>query len=76
MKAEDKITRREFFRTCGRNVVAGGLAALAAVLWKRNSGLSNQECVNNGICGQCGVFDKCRLPQALSAKKAKPLSSH
>lgn len=71
MEENKKINRREFFRTCGRAAIAGGLTAFAALMWKRNKGrkLSNQQCLNQGICGRCGSFDKCKLPQALSAKK-------
>jgi anaerobic selenocysteine-containing dehydrogenase len=72
MKKEENISRREFFRTCGRGVIAGGLATIAAVMWKRKASLSNQECINQGICRQCGVFEKCELPQALSVKKVRP----
>jgi len=69
---KEKINRREFFRTCGRTAVAGGLAALGILLALRKSSASgSQKCVNNGLCRGCGVFDSCGLPQALSAKLAK-----
>lgn len=70
-KQNKQISRREFFRTCGRTAIAGGLAAFAAVMWKRKSSIPDQDCVNQGICGPCPAFDKCELPQALSAKKVK-----
>lgn len=70
MKENKQIDRREFFRVCSRGVIAGGMAALAAVMWKRNqSSLSEQKCFNRGICGPCRAFEKCQLPQALSAKQ-------
>ena len=70
MKTNKQLTRREFFRTCGRVAIAGGLATAAALLWKRKTThLDFQKCVNRGICSQCGIFNNCQLPQALSAKK-------
>ena len=69
---KEKLTRREFFRTCGRTAVAGGLAALGLLLSRRKSSAGgSQKCINSGICRGCGVFASCSLPQALSAKLAK-----
>ena len=69
MKENKQIDRREFFLTCSRGVIAGGMAALAAVMWKRSKSLPEQKCFNQGICGPCRAFEKCQLPQALSAKQ-------
>jgi hypothetical protein len=49
----------------------GGLAALTGALVARPA--TGQICINNSICGGCGAFDACELPQALSAKQARPL---
>ena len=72
MKVEENISRREFFRTCGRAAVAGALSALTAIMWKQGRNkLPNQKCKNQGICSKCIIFDKCELPQALSVKRVQ-----
>jgi hypothetical protein len=63
-------SRREFFRAAARYgllTVIGAAASLAA----RPRGLGGQRCVNRGICSGCAIFDRCGLPQALSAKGAR-----
>lgn len=68
---DDKLTRREFFRTAGRAGSLGALALLAGrLLGRRSRRRTGETCINNGLCRKCRVFDDCRLPQALSAKKA------
>jgi hypothetical protein len=73
MKTErpnESANRREFLRSSARYALLAGLAAVSAVLVKRGgAGLSNQTCINKGICRGCGVFEECGLPQALSAKQ-------
>lgn len=72
MEKKKQISRREFFRTCGRMAIAGGMAAFATVMWKRKENkLPEQRCINQGFCGGCLAFNNCKLPQALSAKKIK-----
>ncbi|MGO8676211.1 MAG: twin-arginine translocation signal domain-containing protein [Limisphaerales bacterium] len=66
--SKDRPSRRSFLR----NAALGGLAALTAALVTRPA--SSQTCINNSICGGCGAFDDCELPQALSAKQSRPLS--
>jgi hypothetical protein len=65
------LSRREFFRAAARYGVLGGLAVLAG-LTRAGRRLSGQECVNRGLCNGCSVYASCGLPQALSAKMAKP----
>jgi hypothetical protein len=62
-------SRREFVREGFRYALLTGLAAVSAVLFKRSGKLSGQTCSNLGICGGCGDFTNCGLPQALSAKE-------
>jgi hypothetical protein len=62
-------SRREFFRAGARYSALALVSALAA-LAARPRKLPGQECVNSGICGGCGIFATCGLPQALSAKRA------
>jgi hypothetical protein len=62
-----QANRRDFFRAGARYsclAVLGAVASLAA----RKSGPANQTCINRGLCGTCGAFAQCGLPQALSAK--------
>lgn len=64
--------RREFLRGGARYALLAGMAAVSAVLVKRRgAALPGQTCINQGICRGCGVFEKCGLPQALSAKQAQ-----
>jgi hypothetical protein len=63
-------SRREFVREGFRYALLTGLATASAVLFQRSGGkLSGQTCSNQGICGGCGGFTNCGLPQALSAKE-------
>ena len=72
MKKNEKISRREFFRTCGRIAIASSLTALTIMSLKRKTNkLNNQTCINVGICKSCSAFNKCSLPQALSVKQLK-----
>jgi len=63
-------SRREFLRAAAR----GGLLALlmAAGRLAARSGAAGQRCANRGVCRGCAVFASCGLPQALSAKGARP----
>jgi hypothetical protein len=70
-------SRREFVRAGFRYALLTGLAAVSAVLFKRGGGkLSGQTCSNQGICGGCGAFTNCGLPQALSAKEFQLQNRH
>jgi len=64
--------RREFLRTCFRNVTLTALALLAGglALRKHDDGAKHL-CINDGLCGGCSKYSGCILPQALSAKQAK-----
>jgi hypothetical protein len=63
-------SRREFFRSAARYGLLGLVsAALSLVARPRRPG--GERCVNLGICGSCGIFANCELPQALSAKRAQ-----
>jgi hypothetical protein len=68
--AEKVGSRRGFFRATLRYGLLGLLAA-AASLAARKPRSSGQRCINRGICGDCGVFDQCGLPRALSVKQEK-----
>ena len=67
----DEKTRREFMRGVLRGAALAGAAVFsAAMLLRKRSAPTEDPCINNGICRGCGVFEGCRLPQALSAKRA------
>lgn len=57
--------RRDFFRTSGRFIALGLLAAIGGVaLLRKRDG----NCEPYPLCQGCGVFEKCSLPQALQQK--------
>ncbi len=62
-------SRREFFRAGVRYALLT-LVSAAAGLAGRPQLPHGQRCVNQGVCGTCGIFASCELPQALSAKRA------
>jgi ABC-type glycerol-3-phosphate transport system permease component len=68
---EQLQNRREFLRSCARNVslTALGLAG-GTFLVRKQIKRSSHECINEGICDGCRVFSGCILPQAKSAKAA------
>jgi hypothetical protein len=76
MNEADQIggaSRREFLRGGARYALLTALGAVSATLVQRSGGkLAGQTCINQGICRGCGTFADCGLPQALSAKQAKP----
>jgi hypothetical protein len=60
-------SRREFFRAAARYGSLGMLAAGAAwMAGKRVTG--GRGCLNDGLCGGCGVFATCGLPRAMAAR--------
>lgn len=61
---EQRCNRREFLRTVARVVLVSG--AFAALLSAFRRG--NQTCTGNGLCTGCASYQRCELPQALSAK--------
>ena len=70
-KHNRRSTRREWFRSLGRWLGSAALAALGGALTSGRARLRDKEtCINRGVCGGCGRFDDCSLPQALSAKEA------
>ena len=63
-------TRRELFTTILRYATLAVLAVIGlAVAAKRRKLLRDGICINQGICGGCGIFEECGLPLALSAKQ-------
>jgi len=52
------------YATLGMLGTAGGF-----VVAKRRRLVREGKCINRGVCRGCKVFEKCGLPQALSAKQ-------
>jgi hypothetical protein len=62
--------RRQLFAGALRYISLGLVAAGAGALFaKRRRLVREGKCINKGICRGCEVFEKCGLPQALSAKE-------
>jgi len=63
--------RRRFFVGMMRYAALGVLCAAAGLLAAKRYRLRRKGvCINDGLCRGCEVFEKCRLPLALSAKRA------
>ncbi len=66
----DVQSRRALFASVFRYATLGLLGA--AGVWgftKRRKLVREGKCISRGICRGCEVFEKCGLPQALSAKQ-------
>ena len=68
---EDYVqSRRQFFIGAARCASLGLLCAAAELLLaKRRRLMREGVCMNDGFCEGCEIFEKCRLPLALSAKQ-------
>ena len=75
--SDKKLTRRELLQSTGRYAALAAIVAVAAKLILRSGSgdaqadNASQTCVNSGICRGCGALAGCRLPQALSARRAE-----
>jgi hypothetical protein len=65
---QDAGSRREFFRATARYSLLALLSAVAGLAAKPRAS-NGLRCLNQGICGGCGIFPECGLPQALSVKR-------
>jgi len=65
------MNRKEFFKTSGRILILGAMAATTGYL------VVNQKvdttCSVSPACQKCGEFAKCELPQAIETKQANQL---
>ena len=65
-----KQNRRNFLRDTVRYTVLALVCFVASLAFmKRRKLLQEGNCINQGICGGCELYKKCRLPQALSRKQ-------
>jgi hypothetical protein len=67
----DPQSRREFFRSAGRHLLLGAMGIGGFVVTRREGAKPvRQVCHNKSVCCNCGAFEQCRLPAALSAKQS------
>jgi hypothetical protein len=67
---KNNFNRRSMFRSVLRYTTLGLLGGgIGFEYFKRRKLLHQGKCVNDKVCSQCGVFDRCGRPEALSAKK-------
>ena len=70
--SDKKLNRREFLRSCARNGLLSSLAIITGIITlKEKPQESSQVCISQGICDGCGVFNRCILPAAQSAKEIR-----
>ena len=63
-------SRREMFRSTLRYLALGGISLASAGLIARGVASSAAGgCRRSASCGDCEAIARCRLPQALAAKK-------
>ena len=65
-----KQSRRELLRGTARVAILGALGVLSGLLLRRGDATSSQDCRRRTPCSRCRVLASCRLPQALSVKRA------
>ncbi len=72
MSKPDINKRRNFLLSSARLAVMGLFGSMVFGTVRKNKRLIREnKCVNRGLCCNCGVFNDCSLPQALSAKNAQ-----
>ena len=63
-------TRRDFFTDIFRYSTLAVIGVIGGAVFAKRRKLSNEGvCINQGICGGCGIFEQCNLPPALSEKQ-------
>ncbi|MCA9744584.1 MAG: hypothetical protein H6695_13520 [Deferribacteres bacterium] len=68
---KEQQNRREFFRTCARNVSLSALGLFGGVmLWRKHDENDEHVCINEFLCNGCSVLPTCILPQGQSARQA------
>jgi hypothetical protein len=61
------MNRKEFFKTGGRIVILGAMAATTGYLVVNEK--VDTTCSVSPACQKCGKFAKCELPQAVETKE-------
>ncbi len=70
---KERKNRREILRAITRAVALGGLALLGGMAMSRDKG---ETCRQPDFCQGCRIFERCTLPQALSAKQTGKEPNH
>ncbi len=70
VKQSEKVqNRRQLFTSVLRYAALGVLGAVGGSVFAKKRRLAQRGiCINREICQSCGIFQKCGLPPALSAK--------
>ncbi len=63
--------RREWIRTAGRVAALAGLSLLGLSVLHKKTNRGDEDCQQITLCQGCGVFEACRLPQAINVKKSQ-----
>jgi hypothetical protein len=63
------MNRKEFFKTGGRILILGAMAATTGYLVVNEK--VDTTCAVSPACQKCGQFAKCELPQAIETKQAQ-----
>ncbi len=65
------MQRREFFKTCARNVTFALVSLLGLFLvYKKRDSNGVHVCINDGLCRGCRKYNGCILPRAVSDRQA------
>jgi len=64
-----KMDRNEFFRTAGRLLMLGGIAATGIYLTANNQLSGSSHCKQIELCSSCGKFSGCKLSRADKFRK-------
>ena len=68
-QSKKALNRRQVFKSVLRYATLGLLGVIAGNVFAKKRRLTrNGICINREICQSCGIFDKCGLPPALSAR--------
>ena len=66
---KQKHTRRKLLVSVLRYTAFGAVGAMTAAAVRSRSNNKDGQCINNGICPQCVLYQDCCHPRALSTKK-------
>jgi hypothetical protein len=64
------MERREFLLKTGRYALFGTLAAVSALSIKRSGRSAGGQCTLNNYCRECGIIQRCDLPEAIRERSA------
>lgn len=69
--------RRQLLRGLLRTTALGGLGLVTGtLLFRKQARLSEHECINRGLCRNCGVLKTCILPSGQSTREGLQQLNH